>query len=100
MSSSGAQSDSTAGQVRLRYWASARAAAGVELDVIEITAPVTLAELTGLAKALHASSRRFGDVLDTCSALVDDRPVASADAASVEVRAGQTVEFLPPFAGG
>jgi molybdopterin synthase sulfur carrier subunit len=90
----------TAGQVRLRYWAAARAAAGVGLDVIDVTGPVSLATLRTLAKELHATSRRFSDVLDTCSVLVGDLPAASIDPAEVQVVAGQTVEFLPPFAGG
>jgi sulfur-carrier protein len=94
------QTDSTAGQVRLRYWASARAAAGIEEDVIEVTGPLSLAELRERARALHAASGRFSDVLDTCSVLVGDRPVASGDPAAVQVLPGQTVEFLPPFAGG
>jgi molybdopterin converting factor small subunit len=94
------QVDSTAGQVRLRYWSSARAAAGTDQDVIEVGGPVSLREVHGRAKALHASSARFAAVLDTCSVLVGDRPVASADPDSVTVEPGQTVEFLPPFAGG
>ena len=35
-----------------------------------------------------------------CSVLVGDRPVGAHDPALVEVRAGDTVELLPPFAGG
>lgn len=100
MSGSAADVHPTAGQVRLRYWASARAAAGVEEDVVEITGPVSLATLRGRAKRLHASSARFSAVLDTCSVLVGDRPVASAEPDDVQVEPGQTVEFLPPFAGG
>jgi molybdopterin converting factor small subunit len=92
--------DSTAGQVRLRYWASARAAAGVEEDLLEVTGPVTLEALRERARTLHAGSPRFSAVLDTCSVLVGDRPVASEDPRSVQVDPGQTVEFLPPFAGG
>jgi molybdopterin synthase sulfur carrier subunit len=95
-----AHDDSPAGQVRLRYWAAARAAAGVEHDVIEVAGPTTLADLRARAVDLHASSPRFAAVLDTCSVLVGDRPVASEDAREVEVVAGETVEFLPPFAGG
>jgi molybdopterin converting factor small subunit len=95
-----AHDDSPAGQVRLRYWAAARAAAGVEDDVIDVSGPTMLAELKARALELHASSARFAPVLDTCSVLVGDRPVGSADARSVEVSPGQTVEFLPPFAGG
>jgi plastocyanin len=32
--------------------------------------------------------------------LVGDRPVASEEPEAVLVAPGQTVEFLPPFAGG
>ena len=92
--------DSTAGQVRLRYWAAARAAAGVAEDVIELAEPASLASLRERAKELHATSDRFGAVLDTCSVLVGDRPVGSEDPGAVQVAPGQTVEFLPPFAGG
>jgi molybdopterin converting factor small subunit len=94
------QTDSTTGHVRLRYWASARAAAGLEEDVLEVSGPVSLASLRERARELHAGSRRFSDVIDTCSVLLDDRPVGSSDPASVLVAPGQTVEFLPPFAGG
>jgi molybdopterin synthase sulfur carrier subunit len=90
----------TAGQVRLRYWASARAAAGVDEDVLDVEGELSLAELQSRAKSLHASSQRFAKVLDCCSVLVGDRPVASNDPSEVQVGPGQTVEFLPPFAGG
>jgi hypothetical protein len=39
-------------------------------------------------------------VLEACSVLVGDQPVKSRDPEAVLVRPGQTVEFLPPFAGG
>jgi len=100
MSGSADEADSTAGQVRLRYWASVRAAAGVEEDVLDISEPVTLAVLQGRVKRLHAGSPRFSAVLDTCSVLLGDRPVASTDPEAVRVEPGATVEFLPPFAGG
>jgi molybdopterin converting factor small subunit len=93
-------SDSPAGQIRLRYWAAARAAAGVVEDVVDADGPVSLAELRVRATRLHASSARFPAVLGTCSVLVGDRPVASEAPADVMVEPGQTVEFLPPFAGG
>jgi sulfur-carrier protein len=95
-----AHDDSPAGQVRLRYWAAARASAGVEDDLVDVSGPTTLAELKARALELHDSSTRFAPVLDTCSVLVGDRPVGTEDPRSVEVLPGQTVEFLPPFAGG
>lgn len=92
--------DSPTGHVRLRYWASARAAAGVDEDVLDVTGPVTLEVVKDRARQLHAGSAKFATVLDTCSVLVGDRPVSSGDPASIPIRAGETVEFLPPFAGG
>jgi len=94
------QVDSTVGQIRLRYWAAVRAAAEVEQDVLDVTGPVSLQVVRDRAKDLHASSGRFAAVLDACSVLVGDRPVASSDPGTVLVEPGQTVEFLPPFAGG
>jgi molybdopterin converting factor small subunit len=88
-----------AGQITVRYWASARAAAATDEDVLEVTGPVSLAEIEARARALH-DSVRFRDVLSTCSVLVGDRPAATHDPATVTVRPGDTVEFLPPFAGG
>jgi molybdopterin converting factor small subunit len=88
------------GQVTLRYWAAARAAAGTDSDAIEVTGPVSLADLVERARAAHADSSRFSDVLSCCSVMVGDRPVTSGDPAGVIVAPGATVEFLPPFAGG
>lgn len=100
MADSVASTDSPAGQVRLRYWAAARSAAGVVDDVLEVPGPCTLADLKARALDLHASSPRFAAVLEACSVLLGDRPLGSRDPASVEIVPGQTVEFLPPFAGG
>lgn len=85
--------------VTLRYWASARAAAGVDHDLIEVSGPVTLAEIIARAVALHPGSR-LAEVLAVCSVLVGDRPVGSAEPDDVVVEPGASVEFLPPFAGG
>lgn len=100
MATTSAEPGSTTGQVRLRYWASLRAAAGVEEDLLDVTEDTSLASLRSRAKALHASSERFAAVIDTCSVLVGDRPVASERPEAVLVVPGETVEFLPPFAGG
>jgi molybdopterin converting factor small subunit len=85
------------GQVTLRFWASARAAAGVAESRVAVDGPVTLASLVAGASA---GNDRLACILGTCSVLLDDQPVASKDPSSVLVSAGQTVEFLPPFAGG
>ncbi len=88
------------GSVTLRYWASARAAAGVDSDPVEVTGLTSLAELVSRVKTLHAASPRFSEVLSTCSVMVGDRPVSTEDPGTVQVPPGATVEFLPPFAGG
>ena len=87
------------GVVTLRYWASARAAAGVAEDAVPVTGPLTLADARKRAVALHPGTN-LAAVLGVCSVLVGDRPVGSRDAATVQLAPGDTVEFLPPFAGG
>jgi sulfur-carrier protein len=85
--------------VTVRYWAAARAAAGVATDALAVAGPLTLADVVRRAAELHAGTRLPG-VLEVCSVLVGDQPVASRRPETVVVRPGQTVEFLPPFAGG
>ncbi len=41
------------GYVTLRYWASARAAAGTDSDALEVSGPVALAELVRRAREAH-----------------------------------------------
>jgi molybdopterin synthase sulfur carrier subunit len=91
--------DASAGRVILRYWASARAAAGVETDALPVAGPLSLADVVRRAIALHPGTRLPG-VLEACSVLVGDQPVKSREPDTVLVRPGQIVEFLPPFAGG
>jgi hypothetical protein len=67
---------------------------------VAVDGPRTLAALVAGALARHGGSDRLGRVIASCSVLVGDRPVASADPATVLVQPGETVEFLPPFAGG
>ena len=87
------------GVVHVHYWASAKAAAGVAGDDLAVDGPLTLAEVVRRAAALHPGTK-LPDVLATCSALVGDRPAGGSDPAEVVVEPGQSVEFLPPFAGG
>lgn len=83
--------------VTVRYWASARAAAGRDSD--EVTAR-TVDEALDAVRALHADSPRFSDVVRICSVLVGSTPVGTRDHASVALSPGDVVELLPPFAGG
>ena len=85
--------------IRVRYWAAAKAAAGTAEDLLQVTGPVTLADLRRQAIALHPGTR-LEQVLSACSVLVGDEPVGTRADDQVEVRPGDSVEFLPPFAGG
>jgi molybdopterin converting factor small subunit len=79
----------------IRYWAAAKDAAGVAEETYDAT---TLADALASARAKHSS--RFADVLSRCSFLVNEAPVGARDAAAVTLFDGDTVEVLPPFAGG
>jgi len=83
--------------VTVRYWASARAAAGRESDQVQAD---DLAAALDAVRALHADSPRFADVVGVCSVLVGSEPVGTRDPAEVKLRPGDVVELLPPFAGG
>ena len=85
--------------ISVRYWASARSAAGVDGDQVAVDGPLTLTALLGRLVRLHPEGRLL-PVLEACSVLVGDLPVSSADPDDVLVPPGSAVEFLPPFAGG
>jgi molybdopterin converting factor small subunit len=79
------------GSVTVRYWAGARAAAGVDEDQVSGCADVAaaLTAVTALRPAL-------GGVLGACTLLLEGRAV-SPDAV---LPADAVLEVLPPFAGG
>lgn len=85
--------------IRVRYWAAAKAAAGVAQDELPVSGPLLLAEVVRRVVALHPGTR-LAEVISACSVLVDDRPVSTADPALLLVDPGASVELLPPFAGG
>ena len=89
-----------AGTVTVRYWAAAKAAAGVDSDVLAVTQDTTLAAVLATVFAIHADSPKFYDVIGVCSVLVGDRPMGGFAAEDVVIRPGDSVELLPPFAGG
>lgn len=75
----------------LRYWAAARAAAGVAEEPFD---GGTLGEVLDAAAAAHGPG--LGRVLGVASFLVDGVR-SNRDSVLAE---GATVEVLPPFAGG
>jgi molybdopterin synthase sulfur carrier subunit len=86
--------------ITVRYWAAARAAAGVESDTVPAAEGTTLADVLDAVRALHPDRPRLAGVVSVCSVLVGDRPTGTADPRAVAVHPGDTVELLPPFAGG
>ena len=91
---------SAVGSVTVRYWAAARAAAGVESD--RSRSPRVRRWPTSWPPCARCTptAPRLADVLAVCSVLVGDRPVGSRDPGDVTLAPGDTVELLPPFAGG
>lgn len=77
--------------VTLRYWAGARAAAGVTEETLQ-TGP-TVGDALDAAVAAHPD---LEDVVAVCSVLLDGR----AAGREVVVGPDQVLEVLPPFAGG
>lgn len=79
-----------ANAVLVRYWAGARAAAGIDS---ESAAPGTVAEVLAQVQDRHADLQ---PILDVCAFLLDGLSVDR----SATAPAGSVVEVLPPFAGG
>lgn len=79
----------------LRYWASARAAAGTDHDDVDAA---TLAD--ALEQVRERRGERLAHVLTVCSFVVDGEPVGSREHARVRLDDAALVDVLPPFAGG
>lgn len=80
----------------IRYWAAARAAAGVAEEPYDAE---TLADALGVAQA-ERRSEDFDRVLGCSSFLIDGSPVGTREHLAVILPEGGVVEVLPPFAGG
>ncbi|ANI41924.1 MoaD/ThiS family protein [Mycolicibacterium vaccae] len=81
-------------RVTIRYFAAARAAAGTETETLAISDGATVADLIDVLTARDAALAR---VLARCSYLRDGVAVRDMDS---ELRGAQTIDVLPPFAGG
>jgi molybdopterin synthase sulfur carrier subunit len=81
--------------VTVRYFAAARAAAGVESETVDVPPGATVEILLMTVRALHGDD--LGRVLDRCSFLLDEVAVRDRE---VAVHDGDLVDVLPPFAGG
>jgi molybdopterin converting factor small subunit len=80
---------------QIRYWAAAKAAAGVGEEPFDGD---VLADVLAAAVARHGA--RLGEVVRLASFLVDGSPVGRRDPSGVRLPEGAVVEVLPPFAGG
>lgn len=81
--------------VLVRYFAAARAAAGLSEERVDLEPAATVGDLKARLQALHGQD--LTRVLAVCSLLVDGTAVRE-DAASLAEASG--VDVLPPFAGG
>jgi len=80
--------------VTLRFFAAARAAAGTSERTVSDEGPLTIAGAIGLA---HAGAADYDEVTSRCSFLVNG--IATTDREKL-LTDGDTVDVLPPFAGG
>lgn len=83
--------DQQAASVTVRYWAGARAAAGVESDVVRGCR--TVADAVATVDALHPG---LAPVTAVSTLLLDGR----ATHRDHDLPDGSVLEVLPPFAGG
>jgi molybdopterin converting factor small subunit len=81
--------------VLVRYFASARAATGVEQEKLQLPAGASVGEALGVLRERHPE--RLPRVLEAASFLLDG--VAVRDH-SRTVPDGSELDVLPPFAGG
>jgi sulfur-carrier protein len=82
-------------KVTVRYWAAAKAAAGIAEEPYDAA---TLDEALTAVRERHPGE--LARVLLRCSFLVDGDPVGTRGHETVRLAEGGTVEVLPPFAGG
>lgn len=81
-------------QVTVRYFAAARAAAGVEAETLVVRPGTTVGELV---ERLAVRGSGLATVLGRCSYLCDGIAVRDETTA---LRSGGTIDVLPPFSGG
>jgi molybdopterin synthase sulfur carrier subunit len=81
-------------KVNIRYFAAARAAAGMEEETLAVLDGTSV---TDLVEQLSARNPSLATVLARCSFLCDGIAVRNR---AEPLRTNQTVDVLPPFAGG
>ncbi|MFF4597057.1 MoaD/ThiS family protein [Amycolatopsis sp. NPDC001319] len=81
--------------VLVRYFASARAAAGVEEEKLKLPEGSTVADAVHLVRELHPGP--LPRILDAASFLLNEVAVRNQNRALSD---GAQLDVLPPFAGG
>ncbi|MFW0785458.1 MoaD/ThiS family protein [Gordonia sp. CPCC 206044] len=81
-------------RITIRFFAAARAAAGTETSIVDVTDDITLG---GLESVLGADNPELARVLERCSYLRDSIAVCDRLA---PLGSCATLDVLPPFAGG
>jgi sulfur-carrier protein len=81
-------------QVTVRFFAAARAAAGAEAETVSLQPGTTVADPVD---QLGERNAELATVLKRCSFLCDGFAVRDT---ATTLAPGQTVDVLPPFAGG
>jgi molybdopterin synthase sulfur carrier subunit len=81
--------------VTVRYFAAARAAAGLEAEAVEVPVGSSVDILLKTVRARHGDD--LARVLDRCSFLLDEVAVRDRN---TRLPDGAVVDVLPPFAGG
>lgn len=79
----------------LRYWAGARAAAGVAEE--QVDAPTLAAALDA---ARNGRDEQFARVLSVCAFVIDEQPAGLTPRDQLSLTPDSVVDVLPPFAGG
>jgi molybdopterin converting factor small subunit len=81
-------------EVTVRFFAAARAAAGAESDRLSVQPGTTVADVVN---ELACRSGELARVIERCSYLCDGIAVRNK---ATKLQSGQTLDVLPPFAGG
>ena len=77
--------------IEIRYFAAARAAAGVSIQRVE---PASLKQILTV---ITADNTQLAHVIEQCSFLVDS---VAANDMNMPIHAGSFIDVLPRFAGG
>ena len=73
MSDPAGRTVSGVGHVTVRYWAAARAAAGVDAEPVPVEEGATLADVLDEVRSRHGARSRLAEVLAVCSVLVAEQ---------------------------